>query len=146
MTRTLRLSARPFIVFGAMFGALAAFVLYVDLTSNRRTGLLHGLYMLAPMYGLLALSLSSVRVSVRDDGILIRRWFVSTQFISFSSINRSDVQYLAERNWPVSVAIHLHDGSSVGLGMKVIRQEDAAWLCALPQMKSRVHPGLTNAT
>lgn len=144
MTRTLRLSVRPFVVFGVIFGAVAAFVLYVDMTSNRQTGLLDSLYMLVPMYGLLMLSLSSVRVSVRDDGILIRRWFVSTQFIPFLSINRSDVQYLAERNWPIRVAIHLHDGSSIGLGMKVIRQEDAAWFCALSQLKTRIHPGLTN--
>jgi hypothetical protein len=145
MTRALRLSARPFVVFGVIFGVLAAFVLYVDLTSNRHTGLLNSLYMLVPMYGVLVVSLSSVRVSVQNDGILIRRWFVATQFVPFSTIDHSDVQYLAERDWPVSVAIHLENGTSVSLGMKVIRQTDAAWFCALPQLKSRIHRGLTNA-
>jgi hypothetical protein len=145
MTRLLRLSARPFIVFGVIFGAVAALVIYTEVTSDRDTGILEALYFLAPIYGFLVITLTSVRVSVHDAGITIRRWYVSIQNIPFSSIERSDVQYLAERNWPVRVTIRLQDGTSVGLGMKIIRQEDAAWFCSWPQLKCRKHPGLTNA-
>jgi hypothetical protein len=50
---------------------------------------------------------------------------------------------VAERDWSLSITIHLgRRHPAICLGLKVIRQEDAAWLCSLTQLKCVIHAGL----
>jgi hypothetical protein len=143
MERSLRRSARPFIAFGVIFGGVWLFCLYNYVSHGFPSDLLAPLWLIAGFYALQMAVVTSVRVTVKNDGIVIQRWHVSNQFISFSDIERSEVQVLAEPNWPVSITIRLRGGKSIGIGLKAIRQEDAMWLCSLPQLKSNLHPGRT---
>lgn len=137
MQRTLKASTRPAIALGIMFGSLSALCVSLyfardshDLTQLEPAGIFVGIYALT-----MAL-IYSVRVSVSDKGLMIRRWYVTTQEIPFSEIAHSDAKYLGERDWPVSLTIHRNDHlAAVTLGMKSVRKEDASWLCSLPQLK-----------
>ncbi len=144
MNRTLRMSSRPFIALGIMFGVLSLFLLYGFLHTGRRAEGFQAAGIMVGSYVLIMALICAVRVRVSDDGILVRRFFVSTQTIQFDDISHSDVQFMAERNWPLAVTIHSrHRQPAIRLGLKAMRQEDAAWLCSLPQLKCVMHPGLT---
>jgi len=130
-------------VFGVIFGGVLLLGLYNYVKFHFRSDLLAPVLLSILLYPAFMATLEYLRISVGDDGIVIKRWFASDQYIPFSSIEHSDVQILAERDWPLKITIHTHDGSSIGLGMKTIRQEDAMWFCSLHQLKCRTHPGLT---
>jgi hypothetical protein len=98
------------------------------------------------LYVATMVAISSVRIFVSDEGITIVRWYVVKKTVCFDDIDHSDVHYLAERDWPVTLAIHGKNrrGILATIGLKAIRREDAAWLCSLKQLRAIVHPGLTN--
>jgi len=144
MDRTLRLSPRPFIVFAILLGPLWAFTLISYLKAGRPHGELNNVLLWPMLYAVIMAAITSVRVTVRGDGILIKRWYFLTQKLNFVDITHSDVQILAEREWPMSISIHrAHNLAPVVLGLKVVRQEDATWFCSLPTLKPNVHLGLT---
>jgi hypothetical protein len=89
----------------------------------------------------------STRVTVTDHELIIRTWFVLRHSVSFDEIDHSTVQYLAEADWPVALTIYGHGARAVlgRVGLKSVRKEDAQWLCSLPQLKPKIHPGLTKA-
>jgi hypothetical protein len=146
LNRTLKRSGRPFVVFAVMLGLVSLLGFYNYFTHGRRTDLLEAALLPMGMYVVLAIVISSVSVTVSDTGITVRRWLVSRQFIPFTDIDHSEVQYLAERDWPVWIKIHGRHRLLVQLGLKGIQRADAEWLCALPELKCRVSPGLTRRT
>lgn len=143
MKRTLKRSTRPFIALAIIPALLSALGFYNYFEHNQRLDLLQTAYLPLALYIVLMMLISSVRVSVSDDGITISRWYVLKQFIPFAEVDHSDVQILAERNWPVQITIHSRRALLARLGLKAMRQQDAAWLCSLPQLKCVTHPGLT---
>ena len=145
MNRILRFSPRPFVVFTVIFGSITLFVFASYLLHDRRADLLSAVLMLATVYASILLMLCSIRVTVSELGINIRKWYVINNFIRFDDIRRSNIQVLAERSWPLMVTIYGSDGARplARIGLKAIRQEDANWLCSLPQLKAVTHPGLT---
>jgi hypothetical protein len=84
------------------------------------------------------------RVTVSPEGISIEIWFVLKRFIPFGDIDHSDVQILAEPDWPVMLSIFKagHSKPMETIRLKAIRKEDAAWLCSLPQIRAVIHPGM----
>jgi DNA-binding LytR/AlgR family response regulator len=138
VNRALKPSSRPFIVFAVVYGLLALMGFYVRRPDVVLTSF--GLYVVT-----MAL-IGSVRISVSDEDITIVRWYIFKKHVRFDDIDHSDVQYLAERDWPVMVTIHgkHRKGILTTIGLKVIRREDAAWLCSLEQLRTVVHPGLTS--
>jgi hypothetical protein len=137
-SRVLRPSARPFIVFAVIYGLLAL----MSFSGHRPDVALvfMGLYVAT-----MAL-INSVRISVSTEGITIVRWYVVKNTVCFDDIDHSDVHYLAERDWPVMVAIHDKNRSGIlaTIALKAIRKEDAAWLCSLKQLRAIVRGGLTH--
>jgi hypothetical protein len=112
------------------------------LRHDRRPDLLSAV-LIAPMfYVLLLLIMCSIRVTVSDLGINIRKWYVINNFVRFDDIGRSNIQLLAERSWPLMVTIYGRDTTKplTRIGLKAIRQEDANWLCSLPQLKAVTIP------
>jgi hypothetical protein len=85
---------------------------------------------------------------VSDHGINIRSWYVLNKFIPFDEIQRSDIQILAERDWPLMISIYgkRETRPLARIRLKVLRKEDANWLCSLPQLKAVTHYGLTKKT
>jgi hypothetical protein len=121
--------------------SLLAFYNY--LMHGRRADLLQPALLFLGLYVAVMALISSVRITVSDAGITITRWYISKQFIPFSEVDHSDVQILAERDWPMQIRIHSKHRVLAQLGLKVIQRVDAAWLCSLPQLKCITHPGLT---
>jgi hypothetical protein len=117
--------------------------LYDYFMHGRRADLLQFALLPVGLYVILLAVISSVSISVSDAGITITRWYVSKQFIPFSEVDHSDVQILAERDWPIQIKIHSKHRVLAQLGLKGIQREDAAWLCSLPQLQCIIHPGLT---
>jgi hypothetical protein len=128
---------------GAVIFGLLALMTFLDHRPDLALWFI-GLYVaaMAPMI----IVTSSVRISVSAEGITIVRWHFVKQTVRFDDIDHSDVHYLAERDWPVMVAIHGKNGRGIlaTIGLKIIRQEDAVWLCSLEQLRAIVHPGLTD--
>ena len=128
-----------------MFGAIMLLVFVSYLRDDRRADLLSAVLMLATVYASILLILCSIRVTVSELGLNIRKWYVINNFIRFDDIRRSNIQVLGERSWPLMVTIYGSDSAKplARIGLKAIRQEDANWLCSLPQLKAVTHPGLT---
>jgi hypothetical protein len=135
MNRTLKRSSRPFLVFAVLFGAVSLLGFYNYFTHGRRPDLLQAALLPLGFYVVMLAFISSVSISVSDAGITITRWYVSKQFIPFSEIDHSDVQFLAERDWPVWIKIHSQHRLLAQIGLKAIARADATWLCSLPQLK-----------
>jgi hypothetical protein len=145
MNRSLKLSARPFIVFGVLYGSLSILVLVNYFRLGMRADQLSPALVLLALYVANCALVSSKRVTVSPEGITIKSWFVFKRFVPFRDIDHSDVQILAERDWPIMLSIFKagHSNPLETIGLKAIRKEDAAWLCSLPQIKAVIHPGLT---
>jgi hypothetical protein len=143
VNRTLKRSARPFIVFAVIFGAMSLMGSYSYFIHDRRADLLPTAFLPLGLYVFVLALISSVSVSVSDAGITITRWYVAKQFIPFSEVDHSDVQILGERDWPIQIRIHSKHRVLAQLGLKSIQKADAAWLCSLPQLQCITHPGLT---
>ncbi|SRR6266403_2959724 len=145
MNRRLRFSPRPFIVFTAIFGSVTLLAFMSYLRHDRRPDLLEAVLIPPVFYALLLLMFCSIRVTVSDLGINIRKLYVVNNFIRFDDIRQSNIQILAERSWPLMVTIYGSDTTKplARIGLKAIRQEDANWLCSLPQLKAITHRGLT---
>jgi Ca2+/Na+ antiporter len=143
--RILRFSPRPFIVFAVILFPLTLLSFMSYLRHDRRPDFLEAVLTLPVLYVLILFVICSIRVTVSEQGITIRKWYVLNKFIPFDDIHRSNIQLLAERNWPLMVTIYGSDKSKplARIGLKAIRQEDANWLCSLPQLKAVTHPGLT---
>jgi hypothetical protein len=126
-----------------IFGSLSLFGFCSYLEHGRRPDLLQSALVPLALYVVLLALISSVGISVSDAGITITRWYVLKEFVPFSEVDHSDVQILAERDWPVQIKIHSKHVLLAQVGLKTIRRADAAWLCSLPQLKCAIHPGLT---
>ena len=143
MNRTLKVSSRPFVALGIMCGSICGLFVYGSLR-NPQSNLLQAAASVAALYVLIMVSLFRFRVTVTDESIVIRRLLIFVQRVRFADIDHSDVQFLGERDWPLSITIHSgHRQPVISLGLKVIRQKDAIWLCSLPQLKCVTHAGLT---
>ena len=145
MNRRLRFSPRPFIVFTAIFGSVTLLAFMSYLRHDRRPDLLEAVLIPPVFSALLLLMFCSIRVTVSDLGINIRKLYVVNNFIRFDDIRQSNIQILAERSWPLMVTIYGSDTTKplARIGLKAIRQEDANWLCSLPQLKAITRRGLT---
>jgi hypothetical protein len=126
-----------------LFGSLSLVGFYNYLAHERRQDVLESALLPLARSVILLAFISSVSISVSDDGITITRWYVSKHFLPFSEVDYSDVQILAERDWPIQIKIHSKHRVLAQLGLKGIQREDAAWLCSLPQLQCIIHPGLT---
>jgi hypothetical protein len=146
VNRTLRRSARPFIVFAVLFGSFSLLALCNYFLHGRHAASLQSALLFLGLYIVVLALISSVNVSVSDAGLTITRWYVAKRFIPFSEVDHSDVQFLAERDWPVQIKIHAKRRLLGQLGLKAIQRVDAVWLCSLPQLKCTTHPGLTRRT
>ncbi|MBS0380034.1 MAG: hypothetical protein JSS29_16260 [Proteobacteria bacterium] len=135
MNRALRRSARPFVVFAVLLGAVSAVGFYNYFTHDRRPDLLQAAVGPIVLYVAILALISSVSISVSDKGLNIVRWYVMKQFIPFSQIEHSEVQILAEPDWPVRITIYSANEVLARLSLKAVRQADAAWLCSLPELK-----------
>ena len=71
--------------------------------------------------------------------------FFLKKSIRFSDIQRSEVQILAERDHPAWITIFRAGKGrpALSLSLKTYRKEDAAWLCALPEIKAKWFAGFT---
>src|SRR5215471_10688125 len=116
MNRTLKRSIRPFVVFAVLFGAVSLLGFYNYFTHDRRSDLLQAALLPLGLYVALLAAISSVSISVSDTGLTITRWYVSKEFIPFSLVHHSDVQILAEADWPVRISIHSAHGTLAQLG------------------------------
>jgi hypothetical protein len=144
VNRTLKPSARPFIVFAIILSPLSVFGVYDYFEHGRPFSYSLQVALLpVALYVLFIALISSVRVSVSSDGITITRWYALKQFIPFAEVDHSDVQILAERSWPVQITIYSKHRRLAQLGLKAVQQKDAAWLCSLAELKCVTHPGLT---
>jgi hypothetical protein len=141
--RILKPSARPFIALGILFALASVPGFYSYFAHGRRPEALQAALLMPALYLVAMALISSVRVSVSDDGVTITRWYILKRFIPFTDVDHSDVQVLAERDWPIQIRIHSRHALLAQLGLKTIQAEDAAWLCSLPQLKCVTHPGLT---
>jgi hypothetical protein len=99
------------------------------------------------LFAAMAALVYSTRVTVSDQELTIRTWYLLRNSIPFQRISHSKVQYLAEANWPVALTIYGPGRSEIlgRVGLKAVRQEDALWICSLPQLKPEISPGLTKA-
>src|SRR5258706_14736460 len=123
MSRMLRFSPRPFIVFTVIFGSITLLVFVSYLRDERRTDFLSAVLMLTTVYAAILLILCSIRVTVSALGISVRKWYVMNNFIPFADIRRSDIQLLAERSWPLMVTIYGANTEKplARIGLKAIR-------------------------
>jgi len=146
VSRSLRITPRPFLALGIVLSPVALLGMVGVVRGGFRSDLL--LMAISPfgLYAAVMLAICSTRITVIDDGINVSSYFVFARFIPFGAIDHSDVQIVAERDHPALVTIHYRDGKSVrrlSLSLKSYRREDVAWLCALPEMRARTHPGFT---
>jgi hypothetical protein len=130
-------------VFAILLAPLSLLGFYNYFRHARRPDLLETALLPLGLYAILLALITSTRITILGSGLNITRWWVSKRFVPFSEIDHSDVQILAERDWPVQITIHLKQRQIVRLGLKAIQQRDAAWLCSLPELKCISHPGLT---
>jgi len=149
MNRTLHRSKRPLVAIGTMTLILVALFLLPALAAGQRPepDFLKGVLLLVGLLMVGAALPYTTWVTVTDRGLQIQSWLIFRQFVPFDVIDHSDVQYLAEADWPVFVTIygHGHKSALAQVGLKGVTKEDAAWFSALPQLKAIVHPGLTKS-
>ena len=145
MNRSLRYSARPFIIFGLLIGPVAIWVLVNYYRLGMRSDHLSAFFVLMAVYVAICALVTAQRVTVSPEGVSIKIWFVRKRFIPFREIDHSDVQILTESDWPVMLSIFRagHSKPMESIRLKAIRKDDAAWLCSLPQIRAVIHPGLT---
>jgi len=146
MNRPLRITRRPFVAIGIVLSPLVL----LDLLNLVRHGLRSDLVLatIAPflLYAVLMFTICSTHVSVVDDGIDVSTYLLFNRFIPFAAIDHSEVQIVAERDHPAFVSVYYRDGEkerTVTLSLKPYNRDDVAWFCALPEIKARIHPGLT---
>ena len=112
--------------------------------SRHAPGNMAAVFLFPGLYAVIMTLIASQRVTVQDDRLILKRLYVVPKEVHFSDITHSDVQVLAERDWPVMLTIHTKQSQApMVIGLKAIRREDAAWLCELPCLKPVLHPGLT---
>jgi hypothetical protein len=126
---------------------MVALLLGPPLMAGQRPDDYSAALLMVGLFGANAALSYSTQVTLTDQEITIRTWFVVKRSIPFDEIDHSKVQHLAEADWPVSLTIYGHGSGSVlgGIGLKAVTKEDAMWVCSLPQLKPVNHPGLTKA-
>lgn len=124
---------------------LVALWLVPALAAGQRPVNYSGPLLMVGLLAAIAALVYSTRVTVTDHGLVIRTWYLIRRSIPFDEIGHSKVQYLGEADWPVALTIYGHGtGAILGrVALKAVRQEDAKWICSLPQLKPEIHPGLT---
>ncbi len=145
MPRSLKVSRRPFIAFAIVLSPLVVIFGVVLVEKGFRSDLIVPALLPFVLYAVILTSICSKRVVVSAEGIEITSYFVCRRFIPFSEIQRSAVQILAEREHPIFIAVFTHSSGppAAVINLKPFRREDVAWLCALPELKATMFPGLT---
>ncbi|MDF9827753.1 hypothetical protein M2103_001099 [Ereboglobus sp. PH5-5] len=138
LPRTLKISRRPLASFAV---ALAPLLVLAAVLFNQR-GFQPIILFLAlipvVLYAAVIIIVFSQRITIRPDGIETVTLFRFRRFIRFSEIIRTEIDQPAGRDRPVLAQIHTKNAQDpvVALKLKALAPEDAAWLCALPELKS----------
>jgi hypothetical protein len=80
----------------------------------------------------------STSVTVTDNGLTIKTLYVLMDQISFDEIDHYDVECF--RYSPMRLSIYRQNRGAAFARIRLIsvKQEDAAWICSLPQLKPRL--------
>jgi len=146
MNRSLRVSPRPFVGLAIVLSPVVLIWLFVLVRKGFRSEDLLAGVLLFLLYSAVMTAICSIRVSVSQEGITVRSYFVLRRFIPFAAIDHSEVQILAERDHPVCIDVCYRDGEKdrrLGMSLKAYRKDDVAWFCALPEIRAHIHPGFT---
>ena len=144
MNRSLKLSRRPFIALGIVFGIVELCVFYGYIQSGFRPDFLLRLTFPILLYIAVMISICGTRIHVSSTGISVTTLFVSKRFISFGEIDHSTVQVLVEPDHPIWISIYgINRKKLIKFGLKSFDPKDVSWFCSLPEMKVTFHPGLT---
>jgi hypothetical protein len=145
MSRSLRISPRPFIAFAVVLSPIVVIWMLVLWKNGFRSDLILPGLLPFLLYGVVMTVICSRMVSVDGDSVTVTSFFVRKQSVPFSEIERSDLQYLGERDFPISIRIHAQGGRSIMVRLKPFEKVDVAWFCALPHLKAVAHRGFTRA-
>jgi hypothetical protein len=146
MNRILKPTKRPLIAFGIVISPVFAIGLLAFVNSGFKLDALPLAVGPVLLYGLFSVAIMGSSLEIFGDEIVQRRFFVFSQRIRFSNITRSEIQFLAERDHPISISVY-KSGSQVpalNSSLKLYRKEDVAWLCELPELKVEEFVGFTD--
>lgn len=143
MSRSLKVSRRPFIAIAVVLSPLVVIFSVLLVQKGFRSDLIFPSLLPFILYAAIMTAICSQRVVVDEEGIAITSFFVFRRFISFAEVQRSEVQILAERDHPISIAIYTKKSGApaMTISLKPFRQEDVAWLCALPKLRTNTYAG-----
>jgi hypothetical protein len=138
MRRVIRPNPRPFVGACIIFGSLA--VIFLVLIGIRTTRWGDAAQVALAFLGIgAAFSLAVIgnRIVVTDDYLDYRLCWVPKGRVYFQDITESVPVTLAQRDWPLNLAIYGRNASrpEMVLLMKPWHKSDVDWLLSLPQLK-----------
>lgn len=135
--RTLRISRRPLGIFALTLSPLLILATILFAQRGPQPAVLFLALAAIAIYAAITTIIFSQRITVRPDGIEIITLFRIRRHIRFRQITRTEIQTLGESARPIRAHIHTTDPDNpvITLSLKSLVREDAAWFCALPELK-----------
>ena len=100
--------------FSTMTLVFVALWLVPALATGQRPVNYSGPLLMVGIFAVIAALGYSTRVTVTDQELIFRTWYVIRHSIPFDEIGHSKVQYLAETDWPVALTIYGHGNTPSG--------------------------------
>ena len=137
MRRVIRPGPRAFIGAGVIFSGLALVFALLLGTSGRWSDAAQSVLIFLGIGAAFCLAVLGNRIVVTDDYIDYRVCFIPRRRVYFRDVVASIPVTLAERDWPLRLAIYGQDDSRplMMLLMKPWHKSDVDWLLSLPELK-----------
>lgn len=137
LPRTLKISPRPLGVFALALSPPLVLAAILFARRGPQPSVIFLAMIPLVLYALIITVIYSQRITVRPDGIEIVSLYRFRRFIAFAKITRTEIQFSPGTGHPGFARIHTTDtdDSEITLRLKALVPEDAAWLCALTELK-----------